>query len=37
MDEYCVVYPERSDYKENYMWNYYIVGNGLTEQQEETR
>ena len=32
MGEYCVVYPERSDYRENEMWLYYIVGEELSEE-----
>jgi len=26
MDEFCTVYSERSDYKENEIWRYHIVG-----------
>lgn len=26
MDEYCVIYPKRSDYAENEIWRFHIVG-----------
>lgn len=33
-DEFCVMYPERSDYRENKIWRYHIVGKELLEQEE---
>ena len=33
MDETCVLYSERTDYRENAIWRYHIVGKELLEQE----
>lgn len=35
MSETCTVYPERSDYAENEIWKYYIVGEELQEVKQD--
>lgn len=35
MDEYCVIYPERSDYTENEMWRCYIVGEQIPDVKQD--
>lgn len=31
MSEFCTIYPERQDYKENDIWKFYIMGEELQE------
>jgi hypothetical protein len=34
MSETCTIYPERSDYTENEIWKYYIIGEELQDPKE---